>query len=118
MNKTVTLIIGTNKEFRDNMSKGIYPELSWWSDNLETAAHYYDGCVMEITVELNGANMEYYRSIDDIIGRYYTYGSMQVKYPVGATWYSFSGRYLRRYVVMYREIWPDMSMYNEEESLI
>lgn len=117
---TVKLMIGTNMTKGSELLKGVFQDLSWWSDNLETLAHYYDGCAIEITVKLDPTlEVEYVHCSGDIKWLTdhlpeYTYGFVEVVYPAGAIWYSFSKDYLEKNIVEIKEIFPDLSGFNEE----
>jgi len=52
MNKTIKLMTGTNVDNGRKLLRKEFQDFSSWSDNLETIAHYYEGCVIEITVDL------------------------------------------------------------------
>ena len=118
--KTVKLITGTNNHTGELLLKGYYSDLSWWSDNLETAAHYYEGKIIEITVELDAIkDMGHIRCTEELakLGMNiseYEFGSAEVLCPKGAIWYSFSRDYLLKHVTKVEEIFPDMSEFNEE----
>lgn len=116
----VKIMLGTNAKNGNNIINGVLPDLSWWSDNLETVAHYYNGCVVEISVVLESQEMEYVKNIAELeelqyTQSGYTYGVRCVKYPKGAVWYSFSGHYLQTHIIACKEVFPDLSMFNEEE---
>ena len=113
--KTVKLITGTNVACGESLLRKEFNDLSWWSDNLETVAHYYEGKVIEIEVELHTKEeMEYTRMSEYIDVYKYTYGHAEVTCPKGAIWYSFSGEYLKKNVVSIKEVYPDMKEFNEE----
>lgn len=120
MNSTVTLMTGTDIACGNKLLDGQYSDLSWWSNDLETVAHYYGGRVIEIVVELDPDKEQgYVRSIaqldDDCIPlSEYTYGFVEVRCPAGATWYSFNGDYLRTHIVSCREIYPDLREFDIE----
>ena len=120
MKNIVKLMIGTNKENGLGMIRRKFNDLLWFSDNLETVAHYWDGCVIELCIDLDSKDeMEYVRCSEELedIGTnkdLYTYGFAEVKYPKGATWYSFSGEYLKNKICNIKEIFPDMSEFYEE----
>lgn len=115
----IKLLTGTNDKNGECLVARRFNDLSWWSDNLETLAHYYEGAAVEITVELDPRlKMEYVRELDNIDRlnctlSNYTYGYMEVACPKGATWYSFSGGYLRAHVIGVKYIFPDLSEFNE-----
>lgn len=116
----IKLMTGTNIKNGDLLLKGIFQDFSSWSDNLETVAHYYEGRVIEIDIKLDlESKMEYIREKSDIDSlninpEDYNYGYIEVKYPVGATWYSFSKKYLEQHILEIKEIFPDMSKFEEE----
>jgi hypothetical protein len=114
-------MIGTNVKNGEQMLKGKFNDLSWWSDNLETLAHYYEGCAVKIVVKIDPKlEMEYVRylgTLDEIgcpIDKY-TYGFIKTICPEGATWYSFSKDYLEKNIIGIEEIFPDLSSFYEEE---
>jgi hypothetical protein len=81
-------------------------------------AHYYEGCVTEMSIVLDNSMMCYVRSMNmieekSIILSDYTYGKMLVKYPKGATWYSFSKKYIQNHIITINEIYPDLSKFDE-----
>jgi hypothetical protein len=118
---TVKLMMGTNVKNGKQILKGQFGVLSWWSDNLETLAHYYEGYAIEITVKIDPKlEMEYVRYLDKLeeIGcsiEEYTYGFIDVICPIGAIWYSFGKDYLEKNIVEIKEIFPDLSSFYEEE---
>lgn len=117
INQTIKLMIGTNMHGGVDLLKRNFRDLSWWSDNLETVAHYYEGCALEITVTLEPEiQKSYVRCMDDCHQLHlYTYGSAEIRCPKGATWYSFSKKYLEEHMIDIKEIFPDMSEFNEGE---
>ena len=48
----VTIFTGTNIISGSKLLNKDFPIISWWSNNLETLAHYYEGCAVEITIKL------------------------------------------------------------------
>lgn len=118
--KTVKLITGTNDYNGELLLKKEFQDLSSWSDNLETAAHYFEGKVIEITIKLDEKkDMGHIRCTEELaeLGMTlseYTYGSAEVICPKRAIWYSFSRDYLEKNVIKVEEIYPDMSEFNEE----
>ena len=118
--KTVKLITGTNNACSKLLLKRVFNDLSWWSDNLETAAHYYEGKIIEITVVLDKKkDMGHIRCLEELaeLGMtldQYEYGSAEVLRPKGAIWYSFSKSYLEEHIINIKEIFPDMRDFNEE----
>ena len=116
--KTVTLMTGTNVTKGKELLNNEYNTISWWSDNMETLAQYYEGCAIEIDVTLDpDKKQDYIRSLTDYVFCFceYTYGFAEMSCPEGATWYSFSRDYLEKNVVAVREIFPDLSTFNEED---
>jgi hypothetical protein len=114
---TVTIFTGTNIKNGDRLLNKDFNELSWWSDDYETLAHYYEGRAIEATIELDPEKQQdYIPEIQDLtipISEY-TYGFAEMNYPKGAIWYSFSSSYLKEHLISVKEIFPDLSMYNEE----
>jgi len=116
----VKLMIGTNEKNRDDLFDRKFKNLQWFSNNLETVANYYEGSVVEITVELISKQEMVYvsnqKELEEEYGpdRDYTYGLYETKIPVGATWYAFSGKYLMDHLNSTKEIFPDLRKFNEE----
>lgn len=111
-------MVSTNEFVRDMMMAGEFNNLVWASNDLETVAHYYEGAVVELEVELDeDSGMPYVRSEAQLSVplEEYTYGVAKMHYPVGADWYSFSGKYLKSHLVSIREIFPDLSPFVEED---
>ena len=113
-------MVGTNPKNGKDLVKGIYNDLSWWSNNIETVAHYYEGCVIQIKVRLDSDRaMKYVCNVEEAnklclsLSRY-TYGFDEVICPRNANWYSFNGEYLRHNVAEVKEIFPDLSEFNEK----
>lgn len=119
MEKVVTLMTGTNVIKGKELLNRDFNTISWWSDNLETLAHYYEGSAIEIDVRLDTDKaQEYIRDRFDslmYVGSKYNYGFAEMSTPAGATWYSFSRDYLEKNVIAVREIFPDLSEFNEED---
>lgn len=119
MNKIVKLMTGTNMCNGDKLLKKEFNDFSSWSDNLETVAHYYEGKVIEITVELDlDLQMWYIRKKQDLKDLNikldkYTYGFAEMSCPKDAIWYSFGKNYLNSHVINVKEIFPDLSEFNE-----
>lgn len=126
----IKLMIGTNPHVLEKMQKGEFRPIVWASDNLATVAHYYEGCVIELTVELvEDLKQQYVASVVEIleirpkecIGDHiqefikgYTWGCDFMKCPAGATWYSFSSGYLREHLRGIKEIRPNLDKYFDE----
>lgn len=117
MNKV--LYTGTNIINGKNLLKRKFNVLSWWSDDLCTLAHYYEGTAIKATIKLKPEiKTEYVCSLKDIDDlklslSEYTYGNMEMIYPKSATWYSFSSQYLKDYVIDIVEIFPDLTKYDD-----
>lgn len=116
------LMVSTNVECGRAMLYGKYNSLVWASDNMETVAHYYEGCVLEIDIAIDRKLHIGYASCEGDIKLYgirpeeYTYGMKSgMKYPPNAKWYSFSAKYVREHLKGIREIHPDLSAWQEEE---
>lgn len=112
----VRIFMGTNLEYKDMILNREFNDISWWSDNFETVAHYYEGAVVEITVKLYPEQrQDYIRYIEDNQDvSNYTYGFAEMRCPAGAIWYSFSRKYLEENVIDVQEIFPDLSDYNND----
>lgn len=114
------VMIGTKQAVADVLFCREFTPVVWASNNLETVAHYYEGCTVELQVRLiPEQRMEYCRSeaeLDKLPGEAadYTYGFATMSCPAGAIWYSFSSRYLQENMVSAREIFPDLSKYNDD----
>jgi len=118
-NHIVKLMIGTNVQKGKDLLNKECGELIWFSNNLETVAHYYEGSVIEILVELESKKeMVYISSSKELLEEYpdrpYTYGLYETKYPVGAIWYAFNREYLMSHLKGIKEIFPDLRKYNED----
>ena len=114
--KTVKLMIGTSRLALLTMSNGQFNQVVWASDNMETVAHYYEGAVVELEIQLvERYRRSYIRSYQEL-SKYksYWWGCARMRCPAGATWYSFSRGYLHRYLIGLREIHPDLSPWNED----
>lgn len=112
------LLISTNQRVYDLMLAGHFNPLVWASANLETVAHYYEGCVVEIDVVLQKVGMEYVANMVELeqLGKTtdtYTYGMAKMRCLKGATWFSFSANYLRKNVKSIKEVFPDLSPWLE-----
>ena len=112
------LMVATNKKRGHDILNGIIPPVLWASDDLRTVAHYYGGCVLEIKIKLlKTQRKEYIRNYDDT-ERYkngYTWGTAEMLCPAGANWYSFSREYIMKNLLSIREIYPDISKYQEDD---
>lgn len=114
-------MVATNKHNGDLMLQGKFSGMVWASTDMETVAHYYEGCVIELDILLNTRiRQPYIRQMDDFkeLGlsyESYTYGSMRVKYPPMAMWYSLSSHYIQSNIRGIREIYPDLSKWQEED---
>ena len=116
--RVVKLMIGTNGNVAERMLKGNFNTLVWASDDMETVAHYYEGAVVEITVKLLDSKKRQYLRNGVKLNTYkngYGWGEIPVKYPPNATWYSFSGEYLKKYLVGIREIHPDLTQWQDDK---
>lgn len=86
------LFRATNIKEGNEMLKGKFNELTWWSNNYETIEHYYEGSIIKISITLDDSKRYVY--INDYDDFYdlsnYTYGCALLEYPKDATWYSFS----------------------------
>lgn len=111
--ETVHLIIGTNPQVLSQMQRGVFNHTIWASDNLQTAAHYYEGCVIGFDVRLVKSRNGDYCSHPVCDG--YGWGRTEVNYPEGAIWYSFSGEYLKEHMLSIREEFPDLSQFEEDD---
>lgn len=118
-NKTVVqVMIGSNSHVLAEMKSGKFNDIVWASDSLETVAHYYEGCVISLTVILDKAvamNYVALRKDLEVPTEDYTWGFADVAYPSNSRWYSFSKTYLAKHLVGVKEIHPDLSAYFEEE---
>lgn len=117
----VALMIGTSLYVRDRMLNGEYNPIVWATDSLETVAHYFEGAVVEITVRLDDSlRSKYVRDAREweLISNPKTYGwgVAERHYPDGLSWYSFSREYLQKYMVIAKEIFPDLTPWQEGDS--
>lgn len=115
-----TVWIGTNPGVFKKMAAGEFAPLVFASDNLETVAHYYEGCVVELVIELVPEwECEYVRDESEVrelkLSGPYGWGKALMRCPEGATWWSFSAEYLKRHVKKVSEIFPDLSEWFEED---
>lgn len=103
--KTIVLYTGTNVLGRDRNLKREFKDISWWSRDLATINHYYEGHVVEITVHLDDTKeMEFVSSDDKVDYDTYTWGSAILAIPKDAIWYSFSSNYLKEHVTKIEEV--------------
>lgn len=112
----VRVMVSTNPYIRDMMLRGEFNTLVWASDNLETVAHYYEGAVVELTVRLDKSlEMDYVRGRCelDVPVTDYGYGVAEMRCPRDALWYSFSRNYLLTHVVEAREVFPDLTPWED-----
>ena len=110
----VKLMISTNPEAGKAMLNNSFNPIVWASDDLMTVAHYYEGCVLEIEIKLLESLKKYYTRCYNVESDY-TWGTAEMAYPAGANWYSFSKDYITENLVGIKEIFPDLSEYQEEE---
>ena len=110
-------MICTSRLSMIQMFNGIFNKVVWASDNMETVAHYYEGAVVELEVKLLKSKQHQYIRNYDTLNAYkhgYNWGCARMRYPAGATWYSFSREYLQRYLIGLREIHPDLTQWDED----
>lgn len=116
----MTLMISTDERGGKYLLSREFNTLVFASDNIETVAHYYEGCVIELDVELiEELRMEYVANELEVmdIGQTldtYEYGVASKRIPKGK-WYVFSKKYLERHAIGLREIEVDISEFYEEE---
>lgn len=116
--RTVTLLIGTTRKVYLAMLNRDFNPIVWASENLETAAHYFEGCMVEIKVTCDPKQEMRYlatRADSPVSLPEYTWGRAEVVYPKGAIWYSFSRNYLLNNLVSIREVFPDISKFNYDD---
>lgn len=110
----IKLITGTNKE-TVSMIKILndIPKLKsfiWLSNKFETAHHYYEGGILEFTIDFDTNRMDYIKDDTINIPEDYTYGAITTEVPRDGTngcshpgdkinnyiadWYSISRQYL------------------------
>lgn len=114
--KTIKLMIGTSRLAMIQMFNGMFNKVVWASDNMETVAHYYEGAVVEIEIQLvERYRRSYIRSCQEL-SKYksYGWGCARMGCPAEAAWYSFSREYLQIYLIGIREIHPDLTPWNED----
>ena len=72
MNKVIELYRGTDIESGKRFLNGDINKISWWSHDFETIEHYYEGCVIKMTIELidydkvNIFGLDYISNYDDL----------------------------------------------------
>ena len=47
----IKLLRGTNIKDGKAILNGEINNITWWSDNYETAEHYYEGCIIELYID-------------------------------------------------------------------
>lgn len=107
MFKEVKIYRGTTNKDAEEFINCYYHGLSWWSNNRETVEHYYEGSVLEMTILLDDESLQDYISEEDelcIPLSMYNYGFVEVVYPEGAIWYSFSPSYIYHNSIKIKEI--------------
>lgn len=115
------LMVSTNPAQGRKILNREFNAITWASDNMETVAHYYEGCVIELDIALDpNCRSEYIGDMDDLRAlkfeaSSYTWGSAEMACPKGAIWYSFSAGYLASHVISAREIFPDLSAWDDDE---
>lgn len=99
----IKLLRGTNIKDGKAILNGEINNVTWWSDNYETAEHYYEGCIIELYIDMNEEDkMEYIT--EPTINENYTFGCSEMLYPEGAIWYSISDNYIKTHFISVREI--------------
>lgn len=99
----ITVYRGTNIKDGINMLKGEFNNITWWTDNYETVNHYYEGCVISLTIKLNeDERMSYI--CEPTNESDYTFGYSEMLYPKGAKWYSISSNYISQHKIYLTEI--------------
>lgn len=115
---TVTLLIQTNQFKGKSILAGELPQMIWASDDLRTVSHYYEGCVLEIKVKLlKSLQKKYVRTCDEA-AKYksgYTWGTAEMRCPLGAHWYSFQREYLQKYLINIKEVHPNLQKYQDDD---
>lgn len=113
MNKIIELYRGTSIESGKRFLNGDINKISWWSHDFETIEHYYEGCVIKMTIELidydkvNIFGLDYISDYDDLDAEDiddYEYGFAVVDYPEDAIWYSISDKYIKEHCLNMEEI--------------
>lgn len=115
------LMISSNLFYGNKMLNREFNDLVWASDNMETVAHYYEGVIVEIEIELKKeVEMEYVSnklalSKLGVDFSDYTYGHVKtIDFPANANWYCFSRKYLEENLISVKEIFPDLTQLNED----
>lgn len=114
----VRVMVATNPMVRDRMLRREFNDLVWASDDMETVAHYYEGAVVEMQVDLcSKVEMQYVRDASELVVPVegYTFGVAEMHYPPGAYWYVFSRAYLLEHAMDIREIFPNLEQYMERD---
>lgn len=115
------VMVSTNPAQGQKILNREFNAITWASDNMETVAHYYEGCVIELDIALDpNLKNEYVSDMDDLQAlnlkaKSYTWGSAEMACPMDAIWYSFSADYLMAHVISAREIFPDLSAWNDDD---
>ena len=113
MNKIVTLYRGTNAMDGKNLLDSEYDGITWWSHDYETVDHYYEGCVIKMTIELvdfdkvSVYGYDYIDHFDELeVSELedYEYGYVDIEYPENARWYSINSKYLYEHKIKIEEI--------------
>lgn len=103
--KFINLYTGTNVLGRDKNLKWEFKAISWWSRDLATIKHYYEGHVIQILVYLDeNIEDEFVVSYSEVDPEKYTWGSAILTMPMDAIWYSFSANYLKTHVLIVKEV--------------
>ena len=114
----VRVMVATNPMVRDRMLRREFNDLVWASDDMETVAHYYEGAVVEMCVDLcSDVEMSYVRSSSEleVPVEDYTFGVAEMHYPAGAYWYVFSRAYLLEHASNISEVFPNLEPYMEHD---
>ena len=99
----ITILRGTNIKDGKSILNGEINNITWWTDNYETVEHYYEGCVIELTIDIHEEDrMDYI--IESSINEDYTFGYSEMLYPEGAIWYSISSQYIKTHAMSIKEI--------------
>ena len=112
MNKVMTLYRGTSIESGKKLLEGNYEGLTWWAHDYETLSHYYEGCVIKMTIELVDFDKvsiygyDFIYNLDEVDEeelKHYKYGYSHMACP-DATWYSINSNYLYKHKIKMEEI--------------